>query len=67
MLPLYIAIPTVGVLTKYAFWEQPLWQGVVLIIIIVSVVYIIPVIAIPYFYYLAIKNIKKIQYVRHSH
>lgn len=67
LLPLYIAIPTVGVLTKYAFLEQPLWQGVVLIIIIVSVLYIIPVIAIPYFYYLAIKNIKKIQYVRHSH
>ncbi len=67
VLPLYIAIPAIGVLTKYTFWKQPLGQGFALLAITIGIIYIIPIMAIPYFYYLAIRNIKKIQYAEHSH
>ena len=67
VLPLYISVPILGVLSKYAFWNNTLWQTLALLAVSIGVIYIIPVIAIPYFYYLAIQTIKKQQYAQHSH
>ena len=67
VLPLYISVPILGVLSKYAFWNNTLWQTLALLAVSIGVIYIIPVIAIPYFYYLAIQTVKKQQYAQHSH
>ena len=67
ILPLFVVIPILGVITKYAFWENPLWQFFALAAISAGAIYIIPLVAIPYFYYLAIQKIKKLQYAGDSH
>ena len=67
VLPLYISVPILGVISKYAFWNNTLWQTLALLAVSIGVIYIIPVIAIPYFYYLAIQTVKKQQYAQHSH
>jgi ABC transporter, permease protein len=67
ILPLFVAFPILGVITKYTFLENPLWQFFALAAISAGAIYIIPLIAIPYFYYLAIQKIKKLQYAGDSH
>ena len=67
ILPLFVVIPILGVITKYAFWENPLWQFFALAAISAGAIYIIPLVAIPYFYYLAIQKIKKLKTAGDSH
>ena len=67
VLPLYISVPTLGVLTKYAFWNNSLWQTFAFLAVSIGAIYIIPVIAIPYFCHLALQTIKRQQYAQHFH
>ena len=60
---LCLGVAIVGVLTKYAFFNQPLPQSFAVITIFLGVFYILPLLLLPYFYFLAIKNIQKHQYV----
>ena len=63
VLLLFLGVAIVGVLTKYAFFNQPLPQSFAVITIFLGVFYILPLLLLPYFYFLAIKNIQKHQYV----
>ncbi|AMD84316.1 hypothetical protein SAMN05444369_1252 [Capnocytophaga haemolytica] len=51
VLPLLLLLPTLGVLTKYAFWSTPLTQAIVLGLIAEAVQYGAPLIALPLLYY----------------
>ena len=63
VLLLFLGVAIVGVLTKYAFFNHPLPQSFAIMAIFLGVFYILPLLLLPYFYFLAIKNIQKHQYV----
>ena len=63
VLLLFLGVAIVGVLTKYAFFNQPLPQSFAVITIFLGVFYILPLLLLPYFYFLAIQNIQKHQHV----
>ena len=60
---LCLGVAIVGVLTKYAFFNQPLPQSFAIMAIFLGVFYIFPLLLLPYFYFLAIQNIQKYQHV----
>ena len=63
VLLLFLGVAIVGVLTKYAFFNHPFPQSFAIMAIFLGVFYILPLLLLPYFYFLAIKNIQKHQYV----
>ncbi len=58
-------ITIIGVLTKYVFYGNVLSQSVFFTVMVAGSQYGLPFIAMPYIYYKAIRNIKKIQDVTH--
>ena len=63
VLLLFLGVAIVGVLTKYAFFNQPLPQSFAIMAIFLGVFYILPLLLLPYFYFLALQNIQKYQHV----
>jgi hypothetical protein len=63
LLPLFLGIPMVGILSKYAFFDQPLTQSFAWVGILLGAPYFFPILALPYLYYRALKNLQKYPYV----
>lgn len=61
--PLFFVVLLFGILTKYAFFDSILSQNIIFLFIIAGFQYGISIIMLPFLYYLALKRIKKIQYV----
>lgn len=56
-------VVALAILTKYTFFENPLMQSIIFVIIMGGYAFGLPLICLPFLYYKAVKKIKKLQNV----
>lgn len=58
-----VLLPLLGILTKYAFFENTILQSIVFTLILANYSFGLPIICLPFLYHQAVKKVKKIQNV----
>lgn len=62
---LFSTFPLLGILTKYAFFDNKIVQNLSFVLILGGIFYGIPLLAIPFLYHKSVQKIKRIQYANH--